>query len=139
MQRKTRCQKAGIAILTQVDGQNGFLLCSEKTMKILSREELWIHTHFLTDCTRLPEFRMREIEKIMIPFLRGIGIVYGLHFTQVQDERTCRIVLECIPFPHTLDQIQHRLQEAVQHIPARPPVTKVVTKEQHTSQRSYPH
>ncbi|MBI3800724.1 MAG: hypothetical protein HY268_27570 [Deltaproteobacteria bacterium] len=95
-------------------------------MKIRGREELWIHTHFLTDCTRLPEFRLREIRKEMAPFLRESGIAFGLHFTQVQTERTCRIVLECIPFAQTLDGIQHRLQEVVREIPSRPPVTKVV-------------
>jgi hypothetical protein len=94
-------------------------------MKILGREELWIHTHFLTDCTSLPEFRMREIVNEMTPFLRGLGIVYGVHFTQVQEERTCRIVLECIPFPRTLDQIQGKLQEVARNIPARPSVTRV--------------
>jgi hypothetical protein len=95
-------------------------------MKILGREELWIHTHFLTDCTRLPEFRMREILKEMAPVLRELRIAFGLHFTQMQNERTCRIVLECIPFAQTLDQIQHRLQAVVREIPSRPPVTKVV-------------
>jgi hypothetical protein len=95
-------------------------------MKILGREELWIHTHFLTDCTRLPEFRMREILKQMAPFLRKSGIAFGMHFTQVQNERTCRVVLECIPFAQTLDRIQHKLQEVVRDIPSHPPVTRVV-------------
>ncbi|MEW6299237.1 MAG: hypothetical protein AB1671_16105 [Thermodesulfobacteriota bacterium] len=98
-------------------------------MKILGREELWIHTHFLTDCTYLPEFRMRDIRKEMLPFLRRLGIVYGLHFTQVRDERTCRIVLECIPFPATLDRIQQKLQEVVREVPSRPSATKTVTAE----------
>ncbi len=98
-------------------------------MKILGREELWIHTHFLTDCTRLPGFRMREILHVMVPFLRESGIAFGIHFTQAQHERTCRIVLECIPFPQTLDRIQHKLQEVVRAIPARPPVTKEVKEE----------
>ncbi|MBI3301150.1 MAG: hypothetical protein HYZ72_03600 [Deltaproteobacteria bacterium] len=98
-------------------------------MRILGREELWIHTHFLTDCTSLPEFRMREIAKEMTPFLRKLGIVYGMHFTQVRDERTCRIVLECIPFAQTLDRIQRKLQEVVRDIPARPSVTRVVKEE----------
>lgn len=98
-------------------------------MKILGREELWIHTHFLTDCTHLPGVRMREIEREMLPFLRQLGIVYGLHFTQVGDERTCRIVLECIPFPRTLDRIQQKLQEVVREIPARPAVTKAIATE----------
>jgi hypothetical protein len=95
-------------------------------MKILGREELWIHTHFLTDCTRLPEFRMREILKEMAPFLRESGVAFGMHFTQVQNERTCRIVLECIPFAQTLDRIQHKLHEVVRDIPSRPPITRVV-------------
>jgi len=95
-------------------------------MKILSREEHWIHTHFLTDCTRLSEARMQKVIKVMLPYLRELGIVYGMHFTQVRDERTCRIVLECIPFSPTLDRIQQRLQEVVRDIPARPAVTKTV-------------
>lgn len=102
---------------------------SAKGMKIRGREELWIHTHFLTDCTSLSESRMREIVREMIPVLRELGIVYGMHFTQVQGERTCRIVLECIPFAQTLDHIQRKLQEVVHDIPARPSVTKVVKVE----------
>lgn len=98
-------------------------------MKILGREEHWIHTHFLTDCTRLSEVRMREIVKAMIPPLRELGIVYGFHFEQVGNERTCRIVLECIPFAHTLDVIQQHLQETVRDIPARPAVIKTVREE----------
>lgn len=107
-------------------------------MRILGREELWIHTHFLTDCTSLPEFRVREIRKAMIPFLRGLGIVYGMHLTQVREERTCRIVLECIPFPQTLDQIQQKLQEVVHNIPARSTATRVITEEQHKTLQSPP-
>jgi hypothetical protein len=99
-------------------------------MKILGREEQWIHTHFLTDCTRLSETRMREVVKDMTPCLRELGIVYGVHFTQLRGERTCRIVLECIPFPLTLDRIQQQLQEVVRDIPARPAVTKTVRDEQ---------
>jgi hypothetical protein len=95
-------------------------------MKILGREEHWIHTHFLTDCTRLSEARMRKLLQAMVPFLREVGIVYGMHLTQVQGERTCRIVLECIPFAHTLDRIQQKLQEVVRDIPARPAVAKAV-------------
>jgi hypothetical protein len=102
-------------------------------MKILGREEHWIHTHFLTDCTRLSETRMRAVVKGMTPHLRELGIVYGMHFTQVRDERTCWIVLECIPFSPTLDCIQQKLQEAVHDIPARPVVTQTVRDEQSQS------
>lgn len=98
-------------------------------MKILGREECWIHAYFLTDCVSLSEARMREVVQNMKPQLLELGIVYGLHFTQVKDERTCRIVLECIPFPSTLDRIQEKLQEVVRDIPARPAVIKTVQDE----------
>lgn len=94
-------------------------------MKILGREEMWIHTHFLTDCTSLSTARMREVSQGMVPFLREQGIVYGIHFTQLKDEHTCRVVLECIPFPAVLDRIQQQLQDLVREIPSRPPTTKV--------------
>ena len=94
-------------------------------MKILGREEVWIHTHFLTDCVRLSSQRMRHIEKKLLPMLRQLGIVFGVHFTQLRDERTCRIVLECLPFAATLDRIQQHLQDVVREIPSRPPTTKV--------------
>lgn len=97
-------------------------------MKILGREEGWIHTHFLTDCVRLSSRRMRDIEKEMLPLLRQLGIAYGVHFTQLRDERTCRIVLECIPFTATLDRIQQHLQDVVREIPSRPPTTTVTTE-----------
>lgn len=95
-------------------------------MKILDREELWIHTHFLTDCLRLSDARMKEVVKQMTPRLRELGIVYGLRFTQIGEERTCRIVLECIPFAKTLDRIQQTLQDIVRDIPSRPAVIKSV-------------
>ncbi len=98
-------------------------------MKILGREVQWIHTHFLTDCTNLSDMRMREVVKDMTPHLRQMGIVYGLHFTQVHDERTCRIVLECIPFAKTLDLIEQQLQVVVCDIPSRPAITKTVREE----------
>lgn len=97
-------------------------------MKILGREEGWIHTHFLTDCVRLSSQRMRDIKKEMLPMLRQLGIAYGLHFTQLRDERTCRIVLECIPFAATLDRIQQHLQDVVRGLPSRPPTTRVTTE-----------
>ena len=98
-------------------------------MKILGREEVWIHTHFLTDCVRLSSQRMRDIEKELLPRLRQLGIVFGIHFTQLRDERTCRIVLECLPFAATLDRIQQHLQDVVREIPSRPPTTKVTPEE----------
>jgi len=97
-------------------------------VKILGREEGWIHTHFLTNCVRLSSQRMQDIKKEMLPLLRQLGIAYGVYFTQLRDERTCRIVLECIPFAATLDRIQQHLQDVVREIPSRPPTTKVTTE-----------
>jgi hypothetical protein len=99
-------------------------------MKIFGREEHWIHTHFLTDCRSLSETRRREVVKDMTPYLRELGIVYDMHFMQMRDEPTCRIVLECIPFSSTLDRIQQKLQEVVKDIPARPAITQTVRDEQ---------
>jgi len=89
-------------------------------MKILERRETWIHTHFLTDCIRLPSRRMDQIKAEMEPFLRQLGIVYDIHFEEHKGEKGIRIVLECIPFPSTLDKIQRKLQDIVKDIPARP-------------------
>ncbi len=98
-------------------------------MKIVERHHTWIHTHFLTDCTRLPSHRMREIENRIIPFLRSLGIVYDIHFEAHRSDPGIRIVLECIPLPHTLELIQIELQRIIQPIPSRPRETRMVTFE----------
>ncbi len=63
---------------------------------------------------------MRQISSGMEVFLRRLGIVYGVHLEGVKGEKGIRIVLECIPFPSTLDRIQSKLQGIVKKIPARP-------------------
>ena len=88
-------------------------------MKILEQRHTWLHTHFLTDCERLPTHRMREIESQMIPVLRNLGIVYGIHFDAHR--------LECIPLPNTLELIQLELKRIVQLIPAKPREMHIVT------------
>jgi hypothetical protein len=96
-------------------------------MQILGRRHTWLHTHFLTDCERLPMPRMREIESQMIPVLRNLGIVYDIHFDAHRDDPGIRIVLECIPLPNTLELIQLELQRIVQPIPAKPREMHIVT------------
>jgi hypothetical protein len=96
-------------------------------MKILERRHTWLHTHFLTDCERLPPHRMQEIESQVIPVLRNLGIVYDIHFDAHRDDPGVRIVLECIPLPNTLELIQLELKRIVQPIPARPRETHIVT------------
>lgn len=96
-------------------------------MNILERRRTWLHTHFLTDCERLPLHRMREIESQLIPILRRLGIVYDIHFDAHRDELGVRIVLECLPLPNTLEMIQIELQRIVQPIPAKPRQTHIVT------------
>jgi hypothetical protein len=95
-------------------------------MKILERHKSWIHTYFLTDCTRLPAHRVREVESRMGAFLRSLGIVFGVHFEEHKGEPGLRIVLECIPFPDTLELIQVELRRIVEPIPARPPTVGAI-------------
>src|SRR5262245_55783984 len=49
-------------------------------MEIVQRRELWIHTHFVTDCVRLSQAQGRDIEAALLPVLRQQHIVYGIHF-----------------------------------------------------------
>src|SRR5262245_37804587 len=96
-------------------------------MNILDRRRNWLHTHFLTDCERLPPHRIREIESQIVPVLRHLGIVYDIHFDAHRDDPGVRIVLECIPLANTLELIQLELKRIVQPIPARPRETHIVT------------
>jgi hypothetical protein len=77
-------------------------------MNILERRHTWLHTHFLTDCERLPPHRMQEIERQIIPVLRKLGIVYDIHFYAHRQDPGVRIV---------------------QPIPARPREMHIVTFE----------
>ena len=94
-------------------------------MRILEVKEMWIHTHFLTDCEKLPTESMHRIEAGIEPVLRRLGIAYGIHFRDEPGEKGIRIVLECIPFPEVLDEIKRNLAEIVKDIPVRPRPTEV--------------
>jgi hypothetical protein len=59
-------------------------------------------------------------------FLRSLAIVFGVHFEEHKGESGLRIVLECIPFPDTLELIQAELQRIVEPIPARPPTVAAI-------------
>jgi hypothetical protein len=96
-------------------------------MNILERRHTWLHTHFLTDCERLPPHRMQEIEQQIIPVLRNLGIVYDIHFYAHRQDPGVRIVLECIPLPNTAELIELELSRIVQPIPARPREMHIVT------------
>ena len=88
-------------------------------MKILRRHRTWLHTHFVTDCIRLPTQRMDEIQRQMGPVLRKMGIVFGLHFEAERGEVGVTIVLECKPLPDVLEFLHLELQRIVEPIPAR--------------------
>jgi hypothetical protein len=94
-------------------------------MRILRREEVWIHTHFVTDCSYLPADRTREITTKMGRVLERLGIVYGIHFDSHPGEKGISIVLECVPLPETMEKIETALVEIVKPIPSRPRETKV--------------
>jgi hypothetical protein len=96
-------------------------------MNIIERRHTWLHTHFLTDCERLPPHRMQEIEHQIIPVLRNLGIVYDIHFHAHRNDLGVRIVLECIPLPNTLELIQLELKRIVQPIPSKPREMHIVT------------
>ncbi len=93
-------------------------------MKIVRRQEIWIHTHFVTDCTYLPDHLAREIRRRVDRLLEKLGIVFGTHFDERYDGGL-RIVLECIPLPETMEKIESGLAEIIEAIPARPRKTKV--------------
>lgn len=92
-------------------------------MKILRREEIWIHTHFVTDCVYLPDHYVREIRRKVARLLDESGIVFGIHFDG-RGEGGLRIVLECIPLPETMSRIEQGIREIVAPIPARPRKTE---------------
>lgn len=89
-------------------------------MRILERRFTFIHTHFLTDCEKLPTEVGREIQRKMERYLRARGIVYGIHFEERRTEKGLRIVLECIPLPRDLEEIEKHLKELVRPVPRRP-------------------
>ena len=94
-------------------------------MRILRREEVWIHTHFVTDCTYLPAHFAREIRSKMDRVLDQLGIVFGIHFDSRSDEQGLTIILECIPLQEAMRKIELALAEIVKPIPARPRKTQV--------------
>ena len=94
-------------------------------MRVLRREEVWIHTHFVTDCTYLPDHYRRDIVAKMDRVLEGLGIVFGIHFDSDPREKGLSIVLECVPLPETMSKIEAALAEIIRAIPSRPRQTKV--------------
>jgi hypothetical protein len=94
-------------------------------MEILERRETWLHTHFVTDCSRLSVAQGREIEVAILPVLRQHHIVYGIRFAESRHDPGIRIVLECVPLRRVLDQIEAALRGIVAPIPAKPSPTRV--------------
>lgn len=97
-------------------------------MKIQRRQQVWVHTHFVTDCTFLPEHHARDIRRKMDALLEELGIVFGIHFAPA-DRGTLSIVLECVPLTHTLEKIEAQLTDFIKDIPARPRKTHVRVEE----------
>ena len=96
----------------------------DAVMKIVRREEIWIHTHFVTDCTYLPDHYARRVRHRTARLLDQVGIVFGIHFDG-RGDRGLRIVLECIPLPETMCKIETELAKIVEPIPSRQRKTDV--------------
>jgi len=96
----------------------------DAAMKIVRREEIWIHTHFVTDCTYLPDHEARRVRHRTARLLDQVGIVFGIHFDD-RGDRGLRIVLECIPLPETMRKIETELAKIVEPIPSRQSKTDV--------------
>jgi len=67
-------------------------------VKVVGRERVWIHTHFVTDCTYLPDHHAREIRRKVDRLLEKARIVLGIHFDSRGDDGLL-VVLECVPLP----------------------------------------
>jgi hypothetical protein len=94
-------------------------------MKILRREEVWIHTHFVTDCEYLPDHLAREITRKMDRVVEEAGLVFGIHFESGRADARLHIVLECIPLPQTMQKVESALAAIIEPMPSRPRQTKV--------------
>ncbi|GIW42926.1 MAG: hypothetical protein KatS3mg077_0208 [Candidatus Binatia bacterium] len=94
-------------------------------MRIIDEWQTFIHTHFQTDGLQLPAERIRDIEQVVSPLLRSLGIVYGFHFEREPNDPGIRIVLECRPAQKELDVIRKALAETLRPIPRRPRPTVI--------------
>ncbi len=96
-------------------------------MRVLGRQEVWIHTHFFTDAKALDLKQRQRIQWEMEGFLRGLGIVFGVHFREGEG---VTVVLECIPEREKLDRIEEKLKELIKDIRPKPKVTKIEVEDE---------
>ena len=94
-------------------------------MRVIEQRRTFVHTHFVTDGERLPSDRVREIERGVLPVLRALGIVFGIHLAPPTPPGGIEIVLECIPAEPEMRRIEQTLTRVLAPIPVRPPVTGV--------------
>lgn len=94
-------------------------------MRIVDEWQTFIHTHFQTDGLQLSSDRVREIEQALLPLLRNLGIVYGIHLEREPNDPGIRIVLECRPAEKELSLIRNTLMETLRPIPRRPRPTNI--------------
>ena len=91
-------------------------------MRVLGRQEVWIHTHFFTDAKALDLKQRQKIKWEMEGFLRSLGIVFGIHF---QEGERVRVVLECLPEERNLEAIHSKLQEVIKDMGPKPKVVRI--------------
>lgn len=92
-------------------------------MRILRREEVWIHTHFVLDSKELDPKDRQKVKLEVESFLRSLNIVFGIHFREGEN---LRVVLECIPEKEKLAKIEERLNEILKPFKPKPPIKRII-------------
>ncbi len=105
-------------------------------MKILRKQTSWIHTHFVTNGERIEPHEERRIRREMDRVLRENRIVLGLHLESRPEERGVHFVLECIPLPQAMENIEKELARLLEPIPAKPQKTKIEIAPPHRKKRA---
>jgi len=78
-------------------------------MRVIEQRRTFVHTHFVTDGERLPRDRVREIERGVLPALRELGIVFGIHLAPPTPPGGIEVVVECIPAEPEIRRIKQTL------------------------------
>lgn len=102
-------------------------------VRVIGRQKGWIHTYFPTDAKAIDQKDRERLKLEFEGYLRGLGIVYGIHFKEGQ---TVTIVLECIPEKQKLEKIEEKLRELLSQIKPKSFAVKVYTDDEELYRRT---